>query len=682
MNLKTINGCCTIDGGDNTPPDGELYGPFIKRDSTKHTRQKYHYYTWAVWPDAKPDGSYVSVNHDNSYTVDGWKVDSAELEARFTTITLSPHDARNLCWGVRHVGTYEVEDFGESEPSNVDYSLFLYNADDRQLRFETDVTATSVVGSYEVWIFDFVPDSMYSTWLMAEDRHPIIEDTAMPLSGHGNVAEYVYYSAFLNDQWACNSSTLAFVQPIWGSTPLFDVLTEVDTDGTLTHYTNSISYSALESELELVAAGATSSGATPDRGARLQICCPRSYPNCFGVKPAAQWFYAGSPPYTSHEEAVIVFGNIDNTQVGIVDVVDTVYTASQTRTAYVNTDARRLNAKALYGDSYLEGNSTRAWACALYWGREEVDSSGNLSDDESQLLVRYRYAEGAVSTLREINLRANYSTTAYSVMAYSPNEYVTLEPANYSAASTYAVGDLVTSAGQVYQCAVAVTTPETFDYEKWTLLGSRYDVWQSNTTTNASAFVASEWDRAPRYVQHPEDAWCDLTFVYNPDWIADWTSPDGMVAGFEGRPDYNRPDQKIVWRLWLYDLARGEPVWFADSISFDLSRGASAVRPHIVGTNQSYLYVQNWNPRYSSASPDPLNYRIAWRDGAVDAQAAHDAGATGAYELSDPSRYRLWTSRAEDPPTYNYDTPLIERGYKVDTIKNTETTGDATSVCH
>lgn len=98
-------------------------------------------------------------------------------------------------------------------------------------------------------------------------------------------------------------------------------------------------------------------------------------------------------------------------------------------------------------------------------------------------------------------------TDTYSnVTIYGANDRVYLDATAYSAASLYAVGDLVLQAGNVYRNLTAILVGEAFTVGKWTLIGTQYDLFFVTEPEEA-------WDFQKTYLAGDEIYYKDKTYT-------------------------------------------------------------------------------------------------------------------------------------------------------------------------
>jgi len=115
---------------------------------------------------------------------------------------------------------------------------------------------------------------------------------------------------------------------------------------------------------------------------------------------------------------------------------------------------------------------------------QEVSLQQIISGDRTLIASAELFAQGLmVSHLRQKYDTAQEFTNTQPYnpqVTYNANDRVYLDALAYSALSTYTEGQLCLQSGKVYQCIVAIMTPELFNSSHWQLLGSQFDLFYAN----------------------------------------------------------------------------------------------------------------------------------------------------------------------------------------------------------
>ena len=134
--------------------------------------------------------------------------------------------------------------------------------------------------------------------------------------------------------------------------------------------------------------------------------------------------------------------------------------------AYQTIDSEIYNANVTAGEAVTTANGASSTAGA---------ASATAADALSAAQTASTTADSALAEAQTANTNAQAAQTAAGAAqtaaqaaqeAAAGNSITNLAPA-YDSTITYAIDDLVTQAGKLYKCIVAVVTPEQFDINKW-----------------------------------------------------------------------------------------------------------------------------------------------------------------------------------------------------------------------
>lgn len=374
MGMLPFRCCCN-------PSPLRLWGPFKERSSAEsHASVDYYYASPLTWQ-ADED-----VDVDDSWTLHEWKVDhvdtTGDILDHWCSLTLAPMASDVIFYDINSSTAPLVENTGELRIAQVD-------ADAKSEEWTQNLTSLTEPGGGRP--ADFVYESTWSTWQLRFYRSVAnvhYATGALPLLNQGTHASTVWLTCQYTDQWACNGTTLVLFQFVWltGLAEDFSLLTTCTSTGAVLDQYDYNPSDYADQLIVDVAAPDTTSPTTPSRPARLQVLCPRTYPDAFGVRPPVRWvFEETAATYTVHESVEVVFGAQDTSLHGFISEtgITSVFSRSRTRTAYNNADSWRLNASVLYGDSNEDGD----WACVYYWGEEELTVSGTYSSHTAKVVI-------------------------------------------------------------------------------------------------------------------------------------------------------------------------------------------------------------------------------------------------------------------------------------------------------